>query len=255
MLEQYQRLRKIWFHLNNLLVKTIPRNTLEECGRILGLFQNGTLVFDSEAEMSLLMDYCLNSPQSDGRNLVASYLETSPPPAQSEEMHALQAMTRAYYSLFQVTEVVRGIGVSVQDVFRKETGFIADIGFGNSAKPNLMLATRIIPLEDFLTTGGAALPIDASAFTRIIKRMNQTVFKPEKFDFRRITPQQEAELAALIIRECRSIGMTSHIAYAEPDGTTQLPSGGSRSRRVGRNEPCPCVSGKKLKMCCGRAGA
>lgn len=24
------------------------------------------------------------------------------------------------------------------------------------------------------------------------------------------------------------------------------------SRRVGRNEPCPCGSGKKYKKCCGR---
>ena len=26
-------------------------------------------------------------------------------------------------------------------------------------------------------------------------------------------------------------------------------------RKVGRNEPCPCGSGKKFKQCCGRAGA
>ena len=27
------------------------------------------------------------------------------------------------------------------------------------------------------------------------------------------------------------------------------------NRKVGRNEPCPCGSGKKFKQCCGRAGA
>jgi SEC-C motif-containing protein len=26
------------------------------------------------------------------------------------------------------------------------------------------------------------------------------------------------------------------------------------SRKIGRNEPCPCGSGKKYKHCCGRAG-
>ena len=26
-------------------------------------------------------------------------------------------------------------------------------------------------------------------------------------------------------------------------------------RKVGRNEPCPCGSGKKYKHCCGRAGS
>ena len=26
------------------------------------------------------------------------------------------------------------------------------------------------------------------------------------------------------------------------------------SQKVGRNEPCPCGSGKKYKQCCGRIG-
>jgi len=25
-----------------------------------------------------------------------------------------------------------------------------------------------------------------------------------------------------------------------------------KSRKIGRNEPCPCGSGKKIKKCCGR---
>jgi uncharacterized protein YecA (UPF0149 family) len=33
----------------------------------------------------------------------------------------------------------------------------------------------------------------------------------------------------------------------------QAPVGGAE-RRVGRNEPCPCGSGRKYKHCCGRRG-
>lgn len=254
-LERYRRLRDVRHRLNDLLANSIPWKALEECGRILGFFRNGTMVFETEDELPLLMDYCIYYPQPDGRNLVTRFLDKSPPSADSEEMSALQAMTHAYYSLFQVTDVVRGVGVGVRDLLRDETGFIADIGFGNSARPHLMVASRIIPMEDFLMTGGAGLPVDASAARRIIKALNQTVFKPETFDFKRITARQEAELAALIIRECRSTGMTSHIAYAEPGGPARLASGGSEVRRVGRNETCPCGSGKKFKMCCGRGGA
>ncbi len=29
-----------------------------------------------------------------------------------------------------------------------------------------------------------------------------------------------------------------------------LPRGGGKSRKVGRNDPCPCGSGKKYKKCC-----
>ncbi|HEC96887.1 MAG TPA: hypothetical protein ENI58_01805 [Nitrospirae bacterium] len=33
------------------------------------------------------------------------------------------------------------------------------------------------------------------------------------------------------------------------DGQVQRPV--KRSKKVGRNEPCPCGSGKKYKKCCG----
>ena len=36
---------------------------------------------------------------------------------------------------------------------------------------------------------------------------------------------------------------TGQKTFYNPDGTV---------RKVGRNEPCPCGSGKKYKNCCGR---
>ena len=112
--------------------------------------------------MSVLMDYCLYYPEPDGRNLVAKYLEKSPPPADSDTVIALWAMTEAYYSVFQITEVERGVGVTVQDLLRDKTGFIVDIGFGNTAQRHLILASRLRDLG-LLTTRGAALPVDPAA--------------------------------------------------------------------------------------------
>jgi hypothetical protein len=251
-LTQYRQMREVRLHLNNVLVGTIPKRTLQECGRKLGFLRKGTLVFDTEEDMSVLMDYCLYDPGPDGHTLVTTFLEKSPPPADSAEMVALQTMTHAYYSLFLITDVERGVGVSVQDLLRDETGFIVDIGFGNTAQRHMMLASRIIPTGGFLMTGGAGLPVDPFAARRIsneLKRMKQT---PETFDFHQITPRQEADLAALIIRTCRDSGVSSHIAYAEPGSPTRPISSGSGAGRTGRNEPCPCGSGKKFKMCCGR---
>ena len=94
LLDRYKRIREVRFRLNNLLVGTIPKKTLEDCGRKLGLFRKGTLVFGSEDEMSVLMDYCLYHPEPDGRNLVAKYLEKSPPPADSDEMGAIGLATK-----------------------------------------------------------------------------------------------------------------------------------------------------------------
>ena len=48
LLDRYKRIRQVRFRLNNLLVGTISKKTLEDCGRKLGLFRKGTLVFGSE---------------------------------------------------------------------------------------------------------------------------------------------------------------------------------------------------------------
>ena len=255
LLERYRRMREVRLRLNNLLVRTIPKRTLEECGRILGFFRKGMLLFETEDETSVLMDYCIFYPGSDGRNLVAKYLEKTPPPTDSDEMVALQEMAHAYYSLFQVIDVERGVGVSVRDLLRGETGFIVDVGFGNTAQRHMIVATRIIPVEGFLMTGGAGLPVDASAAERISEELKRSGFNPETLDYKQITPRQEAEIAAIVIRECRSTGMTSRIAYAEPGGRARPTPVGSEARRIGRNDPCPCGSGKKFKVCCGRSTA
>jgi hypothetical protein len=248
-------MREVRLRLNNLIVKTIPKRTLEECGRLLGFLQKGMMFFETEEETSVLMDYCIFYPGSDGRNLVAKYLEKMPPPSDSDEMVALQEMTHAHYSLFQVNDVERGVGVSVKDLLRGETGFIVDVGFGNTAQRHMIIATRIIPLEGFLMTGGAGLPVGASAAEQISKELKRTGYNPETFDYKQITPRQEAEVAAIVIRECRSTGMTSRIAYAEPGGRTRPTRIGSEARRIGRNDPCSCGSGKKFKVCCGRSTA
>ena len=61
-----------------------------------------------------------------------------------------------------------------------------------------------------------------------------------------IPPADVAEMQANapdIIAEC--------VAILAADRNSRLPA---RAPKVGRNEPCPCGSGKKHKKCCGAAG-
>ena len=48
-------------------------------------------------------------------------------------------------------------------------------------------------------TGGAALPVDPSVAGRIAEGLMRAGYNPEALDFKRITPRQEAEVAALMI--------------------------------------------------------
>ena len=81
----------------------------------------------------------------------------------------------------------------------------------------------------------------------------------------RIQRSADIETAERQRREAAAARMN----YNHADGDGQAPTGGVSGpqpaakvtpfvrgdRKVGRNEPCPCGSGKKYKHCCGRAGA
>jgi len=252
-LAAYKRLRQVRYDLNSTLVETLDKRAIDEGASKLGLLRRGMLAFESEEEMPALMDYCIHNFRDGGRNAVRKYLDESPPPPGSEERAVLTAMLKSYYSLFQVLDVARGVGVTVQDLLRGDTAFLADIGFGDTAEKSAILATRVIPMEGFLMTSGASLPVNAPAMVQIRKGLERT-FAPET-DFTRLTPQQEADLAALVIRACLASGVASHFAYAMPgqESSRRRLAGGVPERpRANRNDPCPCGSGKKFKNCCGR---
>ena len=71
-------------------------------------------------------------------------------------------MTAAYYSLFLITEVERGVGVSVQDLLRDETGFVVDVGFGTTAQRHLMLGVPDHPDRGLLDNWWSRSPCQSS---------------------------------------------------------------------------------------------
>jgi hypothetical protein len=247
-ISRYKRLRAVGRNLNHKMVEWLSKDVLHEGGKKLGILHKDVLVFNSEDESSVLMDYCLYDVRRNGRNAVDQYLLDSPPAPESDEMVCLRSMQHAVYSLFIVESVIPGFGVTVRDLLSDGTILIADIGFGSTAQPGLIFASRLLFHEGFAMTCGAALPVGVP---------------PE--DQRRAITETMAKAAALgeegyfdpapLIRACLSQGCSSHVQYQEPTGRQvgrQPASERIRSSKAGRNAPCPCGSGKKFKHCCMR---
>jgi len=207
------------------------------------------LVFNSEDESAVLMDYCLYDVRRNGRNTVEQYLLDSAPDPESDEMVCLRSMQHAVYSLFIVESVISGFGVTVRDLLSNRTVLIADLGFGSTAQPGLIFASRLLFHEGFTMTGGAALPIGVPPEDQrqaITKKLAGAV-----------TPDDDGYFdPAPIIRACLNRGCSSHVQYQEPTGRLmvgrQRASERIRSAKASRNAPCPCGSGKKFKNCCMR---
>ena len=109
----------VGIQLNHKLVKTLSTDALTEGGRRLGILKNGTFVFESEDESSVLMDFCIHNVRTDGLNAVQRYLEQSRPPADSDEAVLLTAMLTGFYSLIEVVDAEYGVGVTVRDALRR----------------------------------------------------------------------------------------------------------------------------------------
>ncbi|MGO8749500.1 MAG: YecA family protein [Thermoguttaceae bacterium] len=247
-IRRYTHLRAVGRNLNHKLVERLSKDVLDDGGRKLGILQKDILVFNSEDESAVLMDYCLYDVRRNGRNTVEQYLLDSAPDPESDEMMCLRSMQHAVYSLFMVESVIPGFGVTVRDLLSNGSILIADMGFGSTAQPGLVFASRVLFHEGFAMTGGAALPIGVPPEDHrqaIIKKLAGAV-----------TPDDDGYFdPAPIIRACLKQGCSSYIQYQEPTGRLvgrQRASERIGSSKAGRNAPCPCGSGKKFKNCCMR---
>ena len=242
----YQHWRAVGVGLNNLLVKRLSKSELHAGAKKLGLLQGGVLVFDSEEECAILMDYSIHHVRTGGRNAVERELIARSDAPESDELTCLRALQHTTYSLFIVESVEPGLGVHVRDLRSHAELFLMDLGFGSSAVPGLILATRVVSVAGLNMTGGAAIPLGK------LPNEGEDLQFWQKFTTSLDSLAEDFDPAPLI-RESLSAGGGSRVQFQDVGGKSigHAPVGHlTHSEKVGRNAPCPCGSGKKFKHCC-----
>ena len=123
-------------------------------------------------------------------------------------------------------EVVSGTVQELADKYGMELNYMVGFldGFNESLKePN--------PIEEMEADTVVKLPIDLeSLYYHMVEAGADWLYELPEWD-ELLTPERRKEL----YREQKKSGTIV------------------KERKVGRNEPCPCGSGKKYKYCCGRA--
>ncbi len=255
---EYSMFRKAVMPLSTLLANLLTPDELKSAAAELGLYNNNTFTFDSDEEMSVLMDYAIHRRDKHGKNVIDRFLDSHRPPENSLELTILKSMQKAVYEIIMVDEVIEGVGVWCSN-YTGIKKFVADVGFGSTAKVGGGMASRLFsPTGEWWMTGGAAMPMLAEG----LKIFAQTSSAYENRHGRQATG---AVLERMIITACLNSGAARRVAYAgSPDMTpAQARQAAARhqdndvaepltSERIGRNEPCPCGSGKKYKKCCGK---
>jgi hypothetical protein len=258
---RYQQLRQAGKEVHEHIVKHVTRDDIHAAAQALGVLKRGAVVLDSPEEMTVVIDFCLHNVYRQGHNAVDRLLAEAPYPPGSDHAIFAKALARAWFSCFLLDSLEPGVGVRVHDVGSGESLLIHDINFSQSGEPGLLFASRLIAPEEILMTTGITLPIgvqpkevgpeDAQGLA-----MLRSLFVGLK------APEQISQRVAQIMRLSMGLGMMERVSYEdldEPSRPRARPafpnprpgrSFGPPSR-VGRNDPCPCGSGRKFKVCCG----
>lgn len=162
----------------------------------------------------------------------------------------LAAMKQAFFSLFLVRDVVKGLGIRVTDILRDREHLLADVNLSQSATEGLVLASRVLPFEDFVMTTGAALPVEENILKRIADFLDETGMSHE--DIRNLPRKAWSEFETVMIQACLQGDGDQQIAYQDVPGEDSPAALLKDPDSVGRNDPCLCGSGIKYKKCCGR---
>ncbi len=243
----YQELRRKSVAVNTRLVESLNKDDIGAAAAALGILHGKHIDLETEDELSVVMDYAIHNLFHDGRNAVDRLLENNLFAEDSPEFRLLEAMQKSHFTLFDVTLPIPGFGVRGLDGPAKTPITIVDVGFSTTAEPGLVLATRLFsPGEGWWMTTGAALPLSDKAVDRMLREFNSHLRKTGQEP-----PAPERE--RIIRRACIAAGASHRISYADPGQASARPIAPVRrdSAKVGRNDPCPCGSGRKFKKCCG----
>ncbi len=249
-LEKYKRTRSVALELNNSFLKLTPKKAIESTARKWGLWRDGALVLDIEDHLSVLMDYVIHDCFQNGRNAVEHYLVQNPPELGTDVQAVLDGMQRAFFSIFRVEKIVKSVGIHVLDILSDRRYFLADVGLGDTATEALTMISRVLLFDDFIMTSGAALPVDEEASADIADYLNSMEKSP--LDSEAMTREEMADLNASLIGFCLRSKGGQYIRYDEASKSAGRVIPFPGTQHVGRNEPCPCGSGKKYKKCCGQ---
>ena len=154
--KKYKIYRKIGTELNHKIMNAcLDRDVLMRSAKLLGIARGDTLLFDSDDETSVLMDFALHEYKINNKNTIKIYREKIG--WQNEiEKDILDALLASYTSLFRVTSFFRRENtLLLNDVLNKKDNIkLIDIGLSKSAVPGLLLFIRLVPFKDFNMTSG-----------------------------------------------------------------------------------------------------
>ncbi len=168
-LSRYRPYRDIRTDIQTTVLENIPHSRFLECARRIGLSDGKLLFTNNQVELTLAFDlslYTANPGRTRAIDRCArKRLETSGP----DETLVLKGLQASRFSIFRVIRRCEPAGVLLEDLMRGGVISLLDEGLEQSARFDDVFAMRIAPIEEFVMTCGAIVPISFEIFEEMTK--------------------------------------------------------------------------------------
>src|SRR5271157_5323162 len=159
-LQRYRRLRAINKRQQSDALDYVSPTSRLDCARRLGLARGRSLVLDNPDEMTLVFDLVVHAGKGGRSRAIERYADKVRPAPGSDEALMLTAAWNAKFALWQVEGRHDVVGLDIRDIVRGESLWLIDESLEASCPIGLVLANRLMRIDDFVRTGGVTVPVD-----------------------------------------------------------------------------------------------
>jgi len=220
---------------------------------------DGRFVLPLDDQLVVQIDWMAHDVWLDGQSMLERVV-ADPPELSAKAMRALHNRLAARYSVFRLNQLVPELGVEFEDLIFGGKLAVLDLPMAENRKPGDLIATRIYWSGDYWTHSSGRFFPRPELVPTIRQRVKEIAGDCRYED---LAPIVRSRVATAIIRACaddmptldpRELDWGVFNKYKKPSASGLTPPRlGNGGPRVGRNDPCPCGSGKKFKQCCGKA--
>ncbi|MCA9187956.1 MAG: hypothetical protein KDA99_20150, partial [Planctomycetales bacterium] len=165
-------------------------------------------------------------------------------------------MQHATYTLAVGVAIKPGIGGYIQNLLSNETRLLTDVAISETGRPGMVLATRLLDYGNYVTTGGASIPVGMISCDEMEEWQRAITLGRDSSGF------DPADLIVTCLKgdpwSCSNFAELNRYVKTNIRRLSQKTELSQRksalARRVNRaslNHRCKCGSGKMAKNCCG----
>lgn len=177
-LSRYRRYRDLRMEIQTAALENIPHSSFLAHAKRIGLSDGKVLFTDDIVELSLAFDLAVYTASADRTRAIdrCARRRAAPKPDEALVLEALQA---SRFSIFRTIGRYEPAGVLLEDLMRGGEIPLLDEGLEKSAEPGAVFAMRVAPIEEFVITCGAIVPINPATMEECIDVLIGAVSKSE----------------------------------------------------------------------------